>query len=170
MECKICWASLTAHTNGIIDGVWIDLTDASAMDKIKAFKDARDGHEFFIGDSMASVPMDISEYDDPDELVDFVERLENLDETQLEAYGAMMEELGLDREEALEKAEGWEFDAIEWNDGTIEECVGSYYAELSGWLDYDDTIRSYFDYEAYGRDICIDSYVCDNGKTIFVLH
>lgn len=170
MECRICWASLTAHTNGIIDGEWIDLTDDNAMDKIKAFKDAREGHEFFIGDSMASVPMEIGEYDDPYKLVTFVKRLENLDETQLDAYEAMVSELGLDREEALNKAENWEFDAIEWDSGNCEETIGYYYAEIGGFLDYDETISKYFDYEKYGRDICIESYVCDNGQIIFVLH
>lgn len=169
MDCKICWASLTAHTNGVIDGEWIDLTDANAMAKIKAFMDAREGHEFFVGDSMASVPMDISEYDSPYELVKLVGRLKDLDETQLNAYEAMVSEVGLDREEALDKAETWDFDAIEWDGGNIEETVGRYFAELSGWLEYDDAIRKYFDYEKYGRDICIKSDVCDNGNTIFVL-
>ena len=37
MECRIFLASLTAHTNGMIDGEWIDLTDNNAMDKIEAF-------------------------------------------------------------------------------------------------------------------------------------
>lgn len=172
MEYKICLASLTAHTNGIIDGEWIDLTDAKALEKIDAFMDAREGHEFFISDSMTSVPMDISEYDDTHKLVDLVKRLEKLEETQLDAYEAMVSELGWEREEALEKAESWEFDAIEWNDdGNIEERVGYYYAELNGYTDNKDCIISrYFDYESYGRDICIENYVCDNGKTIFVFY
>lgn len=171
MECKIFLTSLTAYTRGIIDGEWIDLTDNEAEEKIKAFMDKREGHEFFIADSMASVYMDISEYDDPHKLVVFVKRLQNLDDTQLEAYDVMMSELGWEREEALEKAESWEFDAIEWTNGSIEECVGRYYAEGDGYMDHDDyKIRIYFDYEAYGRDICIENYVCDNGKTIFVIY
>lgn len=169
MECKIFLASLTAHTNGIIDGVWIDLTDDNAMDKIKAFKDARGGQEFFIGDSMASVSMDIGEYDDPYELFKFVYRLKDLDETQLDAYETIMNALGFERKEVLERVENWEFDAIEWNSGNIEEAVGYYFAELSGWLDYDDTLHKYFDYERFGRDICVNSEVCENGETIFVL-
>lgn len=170
MECTIFLASLTAYTNDIIDGKWIDLTNANAMDKIKAFKDAREGHEFFIGDSMASVSMDISEYDDPYGLVKFVEQLKDLDETQLDAYEAIINELGFEREEVLEMVENWEFDAIEWDNGTLEEAVGRYYVELSGYLDYDETIRDCIDYEKYGRNICIKSDVCDDGKTIFVLH
>lgn len=169
MEYRIFLASLTAYNQGMIDGVWVDLKDANAMDKIKAFKDAREEHEFFISDSMTSVTMNISEYDNTDELIAFVKRLENLDALQLEAYDAIMSELDFEREEALDKVENWEFDAIEWDGGNIEEAVGGYYAELSGWLEYDETIRIYFDYEAYGRDICIDSEVCDNGDTIFVL-
>ena len=170
MECRIFLASLTAHTNGIIDGNWIDLIDNNAMEKIKAFKDAREEHEFFIADTSASVPMEISEYDDPCYLVDFVKRLEDLDETQLEAYEAIMNESGWGREEALDTAENREFDEIDWDYESIEESVGYYYAELNGFLDYDETIRRYFDYEAYGRDICIESDVYDNGKTIFVMH
>lgn len=171
MECKIFLTSLTAHTNGIIDGEWIDLTNTKALEKIDAFINAREGHEFFIADSMASVYMDISEYDDPHKLVDLVKRLQNLDDTQLEAYDVMMSELGWEREEALEKAESWEFDAIEWNDdGNIEERVGYYYAKLNGYTDTNDYIISrYFDYESYGRDICIKNDVADNGKTIFVI-
>lgn len=170
MEYKILLTSLTAYTNGIIDGEWIDLADNKALETIDEFKDARGEHEFFIADSMMSVPMDISEYDDPYKLVDLVKRLENLDETQLEAYDTIMNELGWEREEALDKVESWEFDAIEWNDGTIEECVGRYYAEQEGYMEKENyKIRIYFDYESYGRDICIDNYVCDNGKTIFVI-
>lgn len=170
MECRICWASLTAYTNGIIDGEWIELTDTRAVEKIDEFKKKREGHEFFIGDSMTSVSMNISEYDDPYELIKFVKRLGNLTETQLEAYDVMVSEVDMDREEALEKAEDWEFDAIEWDGGNIEKAVGRYYAELDGLLDYGERIRSYFDYEKYGRDICINSYVCDHEKTIFVFN
>ena len=170
MECRIFLASLTAHTNGMIDGEWIDLTDNNAMDKIETFMDEREGHEFFIADNVASVPMEISEYDDPFYLVDFVKRLEDLDKTQFEAYETIINETGLDLEEALDKVEKWEFDAIEWDHNTsIEECIGYYYADLNGFLDYDEIIRMYFDYESYGRDICIEAYVCDNGKTIFVI-
>lgn len=170
MEYKIFLASRTAYTRGIIDGDWIDLTDANAYEKIEDFMDEREGQEFFIADSMESVPMDIGEYEDPYALVDFVERLENLDETQLEAYEAIMNELGLEREEALDIAENWEFDAIEWDGGSIEVCIGYYYAELNGWLDYDEAIWRYFDYEKYGRDISVKHDVCENGKTIFVIH
>ena len=170
MEYKIFLTSLTKYTNGIIDGEWIDLTDNNAKDKIKAFMDEREGHEFFISDSSTSVAMDIGEYDDPCELVDFVKRLEELDVTQLEAYDAIVSELGWSRKEALDTAENWEFDAIEWNSGSIEKCIGYYYAELNGYTNNDDyIIRKYFDYESYGSDICSESHVCDNGNTIFVI-
>lgn len=170
MECRILLASLTAHTNGMIDGEWIDLTDNNAKDEIKAFMDEREGHEFFIADNVASVPMDIDENDDPYKLVDFMKRLEDLDEIQLEAYETIMNESGWYRKEALDTVENWEFDAIEWKDGSIEKAVGYYYAELGGYLDTDDTIRKYFDYEKYGRDICDERYVWDNGRTIFVIY
>ena len=170
MECRIFLASLTAHTNGMIDGEWIDLTDNNAMDKIDEFKDEREGHKFFIPDSSTSVAMDIGEYDDPYELVELVERLEDLDETQFEAYETIMNESSWCREEALDTAESWEFDAIEWKDESIEKTVGYYYADLGGYMDIDYTIRKYFDYEGYGREICEESYVWDNGRTIFVIY
>lgn len=170
MKCKIYLVSLTEYNKGMIDGKWIDLTDNNnARDEIEAFMDAREGEEFFIADNVASVPMEISEYENIFELVDFVKRLEELDETQVEAYEAIVSELGWDREEALDTAESWEFDAIDWNDESLETAVGYYYAEISGYT-ADNTIRSYFDYEKYGRDICIESDVCDNGKTIFIIY
>lgn len=171
MECKIFLTSLTKYNKGIIDGEWIDLTDNNAEDKIEAFMEEREGHEFFISDASTSVAMDIGKYDDPYNLVDFVKRLEDLDETQLEAYDAMVTDLRLDREDALDKAESWEFNAIDWDCASIEESVGYYYAKLKGYTNMADaTIRNYFNYEAYGRDICIESYVCNNGKTIFVIY
>lgn len=171
MECNIFLTSLTEYNKGIIDGEWIDLTDTKALDKIDEFMGEREGHEFLIADSSASVPMEISENDDPYELFDLVERLKDLDETQLDVYETIMSELGWEREEALEKAESWEFDVINWDCASIEEAVGYYYAELNGYTDNDDYIISrYFNYEAYGRDICMESDVCDNGKTIFVIH
>ena len=113
----------------------------------------------------------IDEYGDPRELVDLLERLKDLDETQLEAYETIINELGWDREEVLDMVENWEFDAIEWNDGSIEETVGYYYANLNEYTTIDDgTISKYFDYEAYGRDICLKSDKCDNGRTIFIIH
>ena len=171
MECNIFLASLTNYNKGIIDGKWIDLTDNKAMENIDKFRRERKGHEFFIADSSASVPMEIGEYDNPYALVTLVERLEALDDTQLEAYEAIMCELGWEREEALDKAESREFDVIEWDCASIEKAVGYYYAELNGYTTMDDyIISSYFDYEAYGRDICIKSDVCDNGQTIFVIY
>lgn len=170
MECKIFLASLTAHNKGMVDGEWIDLKDNKAKDKIKAFMDAREGHEFLIANSIASLPLDISEYDNPFKLVALVERLKNLDETQLEAYETIMYELGWSREDALDKAENWEFDAIDYNCTSIEKSVGYYYAELIEYTNMaDSTISKYFDYERYGRDICEDNYICDNGRTIFVI-
>ena len=171
MECNIFLASLTNYNKGIIDGGWIDLTDTKAMENIDKFRRERKGHEFFIADSSASVAMDIGEYDGLYDLVDFVNRLKDLDETQLEAYEAIMRGLGWKREEALDKAESWEFDVIDWDCESIEKAVGYYYAELNGYTNMADYIISrYFDYEAYGRDICLKSDICDNGKTIFVIY
>lgn len=171
MECKIFLTSLTEYNKGIIDGEWIDLTDTKAIENLDKFRREREGHEFLIADSSASVPMKISENDDPYELFGLVGRLKDLDETQLEAYETIMHELGWEREEALDKAESWEFDVINWDCASIEKAVGYYYAELNGYTDNDDYIISrYFDYEAYGHDICLENDVCDNGKTIFVIY
>ena len=170
MECKIFLVSSTKYKKSIIDGEWIDLTDNNALDKIDKFMDERQGHEFLIAGSSASVPLEISENDNPYKLVDLVKRLKNLDKTQLEAYEAIMYELGWQREGALDKVENWEFDAIDYNCASIEEAVGYYYAEILGYTSMvDDKISKYFDYKAYGSDICDESYVCDNGSTIFVI-
>ena len=171
MEYRILFASKTAFNKGIIDGEWIDLTNTKALEKIDAFKNAREGHEFFIADSITSVSLDISEYDKPRELVALVSRLEELNTTQLEAYETIMVELGWERTEALDTAESWKFEAIKWNNNeSIEKRLGYYYAKLNGYIDKGYIISNYFDYEKYGRDICIENYVCDNGKTIFVIY
>lgn len=47
-----------------------------------------------------------------------------------------------------------------------EEAVGYYYAEECGCVNIPDNIKSYFDYERYGRDIMLDGqfYTTENGN------
>lgn len=108
--------------------------------------------EAFISDYETDINgLEIREYANIDDLNELAEELENFDEYELEAFGAMLD-AGLDTDEALQKVQDGEY---RFYDGCNSmEDVAYQYADETGLLDsIPDDLRFYFDFEAYGRDM-----------------
>ena len=115
--------------------------------------------EAFISDYETDINgLSISEYASIDDLNELAEELENFDECELEAFGAMLD-FGYATDEALQKVQDNEYRLYDGCYSMAE--VAEMYADETGLLEsVPDDLRMYFDFEAYGRDMDI------NGKFI----
>ena len=113
--------------------------------------------ESFISDYETDINgLSISEYASIDDLNELAEELENFDEYELEAFGAMLE-YGLATDEALQKVQDGEYSFYEGCNSM--EDVAYQYADETGLLNsIPDDLRCYFDFEAFGRDMDINGH------------
>lgn len=113
--------------------------------------------ESFISDYETDINgLSISEYASLDDLIELAEELENFDEYELEAFGAMLE-YGLATDEALQKVQDNEYRMYDGCCSMAE--VAEMYADETGLLySMPDELRMYFDFEAYGRDMEINGH------------
>lgn len=113
--------------------------------------------ESFISDYETDINgLSISEYASLDDLNELVEELENFDEYELEAFGAMLE-YGLATDEALQKVQDNEYRMYDGCCSMAE--VAEMYADETGLLySMPDELRMYFDFEAFGRDMEINGH------------
>lgn len=113
--------------------------------------------ESFISDYETDINgLSISEYASLDDLNELAEELENFDEYELEAFGAMLE-YGLATDEALQKVQDNEYRMY---DGccSMAEVAEMYAGETGLLYSMPDELRMYFDFEAYGRDMEINGH------------
>lgn len=113
--------------------------------------------ESFISDYETDINgLSISEYASIDDLNELAEELENFDEYELEAFGAMLE-YGYATDEALQKVQDGEYSFYEGCNSM--EDVAYQYADETGLLNsIPDDLRCYFDFEAFGRDMDINGH------------
>lgn len=123
----------------------------TAFDKIGVAENTM-YEESFISDYETDINgLSISEYASLDDLNELAEELENFDEYELEAFGAMLE-YGYATDEALQKVQDNEYRMY---DGCFSMAeVAEMYADETGLLSsIPDDLRMYFDFEAFGRDM-----------------
>ena len=113
--------------------------------------------ESFISDYETDINgLSISEYASLDDLNELAEELENFDEYELEAFGAMLE-YGYATDEALKKVQDGDYTYYSGCCSMAE--VAEMYADETGLLySMPDELRMYFDFEAYGRDMEINGH------------
>lgn len=113
--------------------------------------------EAFISDYETDInDLSISEYASLDDLNELAEELENFDEYELEAFGAMLD-AGLATDEALQKVQDNEYRMYGGCFSMAE--VAEQYADETGLLEsVPDDLRMYFDFEAFGRDMDINGH------------
>lgn len=190
MNMKIALTNLGKYNEGILDFVWLDLpaTDdeiAEAFDAIEVshddthyYSDGR-GHvvdedsaevcgeyeEFFITDYECDF-MEIGEYSNLEELNETAERIEALDTWEQDIVMALMSELSMDIDEALDRA-----DEVQVFSGCSDMTDVAYeYVEECGYLsNVPDSVANYFDYEAFGRDLEYDGQWFEVGDDMAVL-
>ena len=99
----------------------------------------------------------VSEYSSVQALNKLAQRLEELSDEETDKLGAVLEYEACrsvsDVLELIDKLD--EFDLL--TDVNDDEALGYYYAEEYCSIDIPENIQPYFDYEAYGRDIRLES-------------
>ncbi len=158
------------NENGADGGFWIELPcnlDEVLEQLAESTGEEVDEMEVFINDTdIEGIKLEISENDSIEELNEIAEQLETLDETEAEALEAFIDR-GYDLTEALEKVSDSDY-MVYYNCNNMTD-VAYEYCEECGILDsIPENLRSYFDYEAFGRDMSFEGsfYFTDNGNCI----
>ena len=159
---KIYLTNLGRYNEGYLVGKWVKLPVCEeVLDKVlKEIGINEYYEEYFITDyenEIIGIGDVISEYSSVQALNELAQRLEDLSGDEADKLGAVLEYeacrsvsdvLGL-----LDKLD--EFDLL--TDVSDDEELGYYYAEEYCSIDIPEHIQPYFDYEAYGRDIRLES-------------
>lgn len=168
---NIYLTNLGKYNEGFLIGEWVELP-ASEEELEKVFERIginEEYEEFFITDYESDFGYRVGEYDNLEELNEVAEQFENLDETEKEVFKALIDE-GYNSEDALEKISDSDY-MIFWDCSDMED-VAREYAEETGLLDsIPENLQSYFDFEAYGRDMSFEGHFVftDNGNCIEIL-
>ena len=159
---KIYLTNLGRYNEGYLVGKWVKLPVCEeVLDKVlKEIGINEYYEEYFITDyenDIVGIGDVISEYSSVQALNELAQRLEGLSDDEADKLRAMLEYEACrsvsDVLELLDKLD--EFDLL--TDVTDDEELGYYYAEEYCCIDIPEHIQPYFDYEAYGRDIRLES-------------
>lgn len=154
---RIYLTNLGRFTEGELVGEWVDLPISNEeLQKVFARIEINEKYEeYFITDYETDLNgIEISEYSNLETLNEMAETLEALDDNEKEVVNAIMTE-GYSLEEALEKKE----DCMVYCDCSDMEDVAREYAEQTGLLDsIPENLRSYFDFETFGRDMSYEGH------------
>lgn len=174
---KIFLTNLGKYTEGELIGRWIELPytnkEFEAVKEKIGISDEPDENgnyyeEYFITDYETDIyGLTVGEYDDLDELNELAETLENLDEYEREIVEAMISE-GYTLEDAMNSKEDC---MIYYNCADMAD-VAEEYVEETGLLEsIPENLRSYFDFEAFGRDMSFEGHFVftDNGNCVQIL-
>lgn len=162
--------NLGKYNEGELIGKWVELPidDDALEDVLKEIGINEEYEEYFITDSETNIAgLDIGEYDSIEDLNDIAERIESLDDDEIEIIDAFLQE-GYDFEYAIDNMD----DVIVYPDCSDMTDVAYEYVDQTGLLDsIPDHLQSYFDYESFGRDMGYEGqYVfTDRGNCIQIL-
>ena len=167
---RIYLTNLGKYNEGTLQGEWVDLPISEeelqkVLDRIGINEEYE---EYFITDYETDFDsIEIGEYSNLDDLNEMAETLESLDDGEKEVIDAIMSE-GYSLEEALEKKD----DCIVYCNCSDMEDVAREYAEQTGLLEsIPENLQSYFDFEAYGRDMSYEGtfVFTNNGNCVQIL-
>ena len=162
---KIFITNLGRYNEGYLVGKWVKLpVSEDKLDEVleEIGIDNEYYEEYFITDTdceneIIGIGDVISEYSSVQALNELAQRLEELSDDEADKLGAVLEyEACRSVSEVLELLDKLdEFDLL--TDVNDDEELGYYYAEEYCSIDIPESIRPYFCYEAYGRDIRLES-------------
>ena len=161
---KIFLTNLGRYNQGYLVGEWIKLpVPADKLDEVlERIGINGEYEEYFITDYEASFAnLNLSEFTSIEALNEFAERLDEMESWEVEKLAAVLEYESVSSITDI-------MDIIEYLDDFVvlpdiedDEGLGRYYAEELCTLNaVPEHLRSYFDYEAYGRDIRLESVGC----------
>ena len=156
--------NLGKYNEGCLMGEWVKLP--VDKDKLQEVLDRiginQQYEEYFISDyETLFANLHISEYASINDLNELAERVDGLADYDYEKLAAVLEcESSMSIAEILEVIDDLDnFDLLA--DVEDDEALGEYYAEVGCiFHNIPDSIQQYFDFEAYGRDIRLESNLC----------
>ena len=153
MEIKAYVTNLGLYNEGILCGEWVTfpIDEDEQEELFKRIKIDDEHEEYFITDYDCEIELyDLyDEYVSIEKLNELAEELDNLEEYEEETVLALMSN-GYTLEQALDKKDDV---IVYWNCSDMTD-VAEQYAEETGLLnDIPDNLQSYFDFEAFGRDM-----------------
>lgn len=185
MCMSIALTNLGKYNEGILDFVWLNLPAsddeiAAAFDKIEVshddthyYSDGRgrvvsfddpemcgEYEEFFITDYECDFYR-VNEYENLESLNEMAETIDDLQDYEMDIVKALINE-GYSLEDALDKKD----DCILWSGcNSMTDVAYEYVEECDLLHDVPDSLKNYFDYEAFGRDLSFDAHwiATDNG-------
>lgn len=170
---RVFITNLGKYNEGELIGKWLDLPCENTEEELASIdvSDEPDENgiyyeEYFITDYENDYGYKVGEYDSLEELNEIAEELENLDDYDREVVNAFIEN-GSDIEEALDGLRDGDY--MVFSNCSDMTDVAYQYIEETGLLnDVPETLRNYFDYEAYGRDMSYEGtfIFTDNGNCI----
>ena len=162
---KIFITNLGRYNEGYLVGKWVKLpVSEDKLDEVleEIGIDNEYYEEYFITDTdceneIIGIGDVISEYSSVQALNELAQRLEELSDDEADKLGAVLEyEACRSVSDVLELLDELDnFDLL--TDVTDDEDLGYYYAEEYCSIDIPENIQPYFNYEAYGRDIRLES-------------
>lgn len=156
--------NLGKYNEGCLMGEWVKLP--VDKDKLQEVLDRiginQQYEEYFISDyETLFANLHISEYASINDLNELAERVDGLADYDYEKLAAVLEcESSMSIAEILEVIDDLDnFDLLA--DVEDDEALGEYYAEVGCiFHNIPDSIQRYFDFEAYGRDVRLESNMC----------
>jgi antirestriction protein len=159
MEIRIYVADLAAHNDGRLIGEWLTLpVDSDTLENVMNRMTHDGQHDYAIHDYEA--PFSIAESDDPWELNEIAEQLDSVDidsgvlELILDYAGTV--------DEGLEIITSGDYTVYE-NCHSMEDVAYEYVESTGMLLDVPNSLKQYFDYEAFGRDLDIEGTFLSGG-------
>lgn len=162
MGNRIYLTDLHAYNNGALIGDWVDISEFDRnkhnFGEICRRCGIKNGHEFFISDYESS--FEIGEYCDAETLYRLADVINSCDDDYIQAVC----DYTCDLEEQIQHCEDEDLDFISSDDPSYED-LAHFILDTTGELDPKDWKSSYFDYEAYGRDLVLggDFTIVSNG-------
>ena len=160
-KIQIYLCNLGKYTEGILWGTWVKLpVSKESLEKVlKEIGINEMYEEYFITDSeseIVGISDVINEFSNIQKLNELAECLELLSTDEERKLEAILEYEGCSSAKELidivEKMDNYDlFEGID-----TEEDLGYYYAEELCCITIPENIKSYFDYERYGRDIRLE--------------
>lgn len=166
---KIYVTNLSKYNEGVLVGEWVSLPCEDIKEVLDKISN-NDNDELFISDYETDISgLKIGEYEDILQLNEIAEEIEEMREDELIAFQAYLEQYANNMEQALEEVRQGNY-TIYYDCDNMEDVAYQVVNE-SGLLDgVPETIKGYFDYEAYGRDIDIEGTFIQVDNNIIELY
>jgi antirestriction protein len=160
---KIYITNLGKYNEGELIGRWLALpcTEDELEATLRSIGINERYEEWFITDHDNDLGLNVGEYDDINNLNELAQRLEALDSWEMKTLCAVIESETPDAWELMELLDRLDDYQLhpDVHDG---ESLGHYWIDEVGCYDLDrmGELARYFDYEAFGRDLRVNSNGC----------